>query len=94
MLGLGAFLALLASALSAAIGAARDRIDRSGRGEFGLFALGAVTVIAITGMSGDLGGPTTVLEAAIIGCALACAAVPGLARPAVATPDEPERVAG
>lgn len=94
VLGLGAFLALLASALGAAIGAARDRIDRSGRSEFGLFALGAVTVIAITGMSGDLGGPTTVLEAAIIGCALGCAAVPGVPRPAVATPDEPVRVAG
>lgn len=82
VLGLGAFLALLATALAAAIGAARDRIGSSDQGEFALFTLGAVTVIAISGMSGDLGGPTTVLEAVLIGCALANTRAPAPRVPA------------
>lgn len=93
VVGLTAFLALLASALAASVATARDPAASDVSGEFALFTLGSVMVVAITGLSGDLGGPTTVLEAVLIGCALANAGRPVVA-PAPATTVEPARPVG
>lgn len=87
VLGLGAYVALLASAVGASVAAARDPAGGMVQGEFALFTLGAVTVIAIAGLSGDLGGPPAALEAILIGCALANARRPA---PAVAEPEGEE----
>ncbi len=57
----------------------RHRPDDVAERSFLAFALGMLVVVALTGVTGDIGGPTTVLDALMLGCGLVAAAPPSLA---------------
>jgi len=73
-LGLLAFLALVLSLLGATGHAVRAGPSDPRVRAFALFSFGAMIVYSISNIYGDLGGPTTLLEQLIVGCALWSAA--------------------